>query len=102
MCMEQSTLRVLLRSPICVWHSLHSGLVLDFYYVCAQKGVGGWGAGSWGGVGWGGHRKGARDRNDSEIETERRSERETNIDSHQDKYDTIKFMFSQHFCSGLT
>ena len=108
MCMEQSTLRVLLRSPICVWHRLHSGLVLDFHYVCVQKGVCGWGAGSWGGVGCvcvgggGGSQEGSTRQNDSEIETERRSERETNIESHRDKHDTIKFMFSQHFCSGLT
>ena len=50
----------------------------------------------------GGSQEGSTRQNDSEIETERRSERETNIDSHQDKYDTIKFMFSQHFCPGLT
>ena len=100
--------------PVCVWNSLHSGFFLDLQYVCGTDygfslcvctercvWVGGWELG-WGGVGGGGSQEGSTRQNDSEIETERRSERETNIESHRDKHDTIKFMFSQHFCSGLT
>ena len=98
MCMEQSTLRVLLRSPICVWHRLRIFIMCVYRKVCVGGGLGvgvGWGGG-------GGSQEGSTRQNDSEIETERRSERETNIESHRDKHDTIKFMFSQHFCSGLT